>query len=85
MSSLENQEHDRDLSTYSLDPEANIFQFAELSIVTDDVASVIAKQPDKHPRIVRSPYLQHGTESSIIIRWATNAPTQDKVLARYRT
>ena len=41
MSSLENQERDRDLSTHSLDREANIFQFSKLSIVTDDeVASV---------------------------------------------
>jgi hypothetical protein len=80
MSSLENKERDRDLSTHSLDPEANIFPFSSLSIVTDDeVASVTAKQPDKHPRIVRSPYLQQGTESSIIIRWATDAPVQGKV------
>ncbi|WP_017315455.1 purple acid phosphatase family protein [Mastigocladopsis repens] len=30
-------------------------------------------------QIVRGPYLQVGTESSIIIRWATDAPVQGKV------
>jgi hypothetical protein len=30
-------------------------------------------------QIIRGPYLQQGTESSITIRWATNAPTQGKV------
>lgn len=31
------------------------------------------------PRIIRGPYLQIGTESSIIIRWATLAPVQGRV------
>lgn len=31
------------------------------------------------PRIVRGPYLQRGTDSSIIIRWATLAPVQGRV------
>jgi len=31
------------------------------------------------PRIIRGPYLQQGTESSIIICWATDAPVQGKV------
>ena len=30
-------------------------------------------------RIIRGPYLQQGTESSIIIRWATIAPVQGRV------
>lgn len=34
----------------------------------------------KQPQITRGPYLQQGTESSIIIRWATDAPVQGKVL-----
>ncbi len=33
----------------------------------------------ENPRIVRGPYLQQGTESGIIIRWATVAPVQGKV------
>ncbi len=33
----------------------------------------------KNPRIVRGPYLQQGTESSIIICWATDAPVQGQV------
>lgn len=31
------------------------------------------------PRIVRGPYLQVGTETGIIIRWATDTPVQGKV------
>ena len=31
------------------------------------------------PRIVRGPYLQQGTESSIIICWATDAPVKGQV------
>lgn len=31
------------------------------------------------PRILRGPYLQLGTESSIIIRWATDTPVQGRV------
>lgn len=31
------------------------------------------------PRIVRGPYLQQGTESGIIICWATDAPIQGRV------
>ncbi len=31
------------------------------------------------PRVVRGPYLQQGTDSSIIIRWATDAPAQSLV------
>ena len=33
----------------------------------------------KNPQIVRGPYLQKGSESGIIIRWATDAPVQGKV------
>ena len=79
MSSLEDRERSQDLASHLLDKD-NIFQFSGSSIVADDeIVSVTAKQPDKHQYIVRSPYLQQGTESSIIIRWATNAPVQGKV------
>ena len=33
----------------------------------------------KNPQIVRGPYLQKGTDSGIIIRWATDAPVQGQV------
>jgi len=33
----------------------------------------------KQPQIARGPYLQQGTDSSIIIRWATDAPVQGRV------
>ena len=33
----------------------------------------------ENPQIIRGPYLQQGTESSIIIRWATDAPVQGRV------
>ena len=32
-----------------------------------------------NPKIIRGPYLQQGTESSIIICWATDVPVQGKV------
>lgn len=58
MSSLENQERSQDIASHLLDRD-NIFQFSGSSIVADDeIVSVTAKQPDKHPCIVRSPYLQ---------------------------
>ncbi|MFC2125176.1 metallophosphoesterase [Bacteroidota bacterium] len=34
----------------------------------------------KKPEVIRGPYLQSGTSSSIIIRWRTNLPTDSKVL-----
>jgi len=34
----------------------------------------------ENPRTVRGPYLQQGTESGIIIRWATDAPVQGRVV-----
>lgn len=65
MSGLENKEHGYDQSprVHWIDPEANVFQFTVLD----------------NPRIVRGPYLQQGTESGIIIRWATSDPVQGKV------
>ena len=33
----------------------------------------------ENPQIVRGPYLQQGTESGIIIRWATTSPAQGRV------
>lgn len=32
-----------------------------------------------YPRVVRGPYLQQGTDSGIIIRWATDAPVRGRV------
>ena len=71
MSSLENQEDNR--SIHSLESEAKIVQFLDLSFLTTTLTS------STYPRIVRGPYLQQGTESSIIIRWATDAPIQGRV------
>ena len=65
MSGLENKEHGYAQAprAHSIDPEANVFQFTVLD----------------NPRIFRGPYLQQGTESGIIIRWATSAPVQGRV------
>lgn len=39
-----------------------------------------AKQTiQKKPQLVRGPYLQQGTDSSIVIRWATDIPIQGQV------
>jgi acid phosphatase type 7 len=36
----------------------------------------------ENSQIVRGPYLQLGSESSIAIRWATDTPVQGRVLCR---
>ncbi|MBE9192574.1 metallophosphoesterase family protein [Gloeocapsopsis crepidinum LEGE 06123] len=56
--------------------------FDLLEVQTASLTQATAKIENRTPKssIIRGPYLQQGTDSSIIIRWATNIPAQGSVL-----
>lgn len=89
------QGHAQDRSEQLIDNGANGFQLLDLSFGAIASLTNTSTSNDVSPKtmnlegkkgtvlnnhaIVRGPYLQQGTESGIIIRWATSAPVQGKV------
>ncbi len=56
------------------------FDLLEVQTASTQATATKKHQKTLHSAILRGPYLQQGTHSSIIIRWATNTPVQGKVL-----
>jgi hypothetical protein len=83
MSNPENNECSQDLSNKLLDTEAQVFQlessFWASTLTNSSTSDARLKESSQHPRLVRGPYLQQGTESSIIVCWATALPIQGRV------
>ncbi|WNN90577.1 fibronectin type III domain-containing protein [Gloeocapsopsis dulcis] len=56
------------------------FDLLEVQTALTQATAKTENQKSPKPSIIRGPYLQQGTNSSIIIRWATNTPVSGSVL-----
>jgi len=56
------------------------FDLLEVQTASTQATATEKHQKTFHSVVIRGPYLQQGTESSIIIRWATDTSVQGKVL-----
>lgn len=57
------------------------FDLPEVQAASSTQATAVTQKYQKlHSSVIRGPYLQQGTHSSIIIRWATSIPVQGSIL-----